>query len=89
MRSYHETTRFKKDLKRVISQGKDYGKLRAVIVALLNEEELDPKLKDHPLHGNWEGSRELHLEPDWLLIYRIADEVLIMERTCSHSELFG
>jgi mRNA interferase YafQ len=86
---YHETTRFRKDLKRVLAQGKDYGKLRAVIAALLDEEELDPKLRDHPLHGDWEGSRELHLQPDWLLIYRVESEVLILERTGSHAELFG
>lgn len=83
-----ETNKFKKDLKRVLSQGKDYEKLRVVILALVNEEELDPKYHDHPLSGKWTGSRELHIEPDWLLIYRIDGDTLILERTGSHAELF-
>ena len=83
-----EKSAFKKDLKRVLSQGKTYGKYRAVILTLLDEEELDPALKDHPLTGNWKDHRELHIEPDWLLIYKIAGGYLILARTGSHAELF-
>lgn len=89
MLSHRATTRFKKDLQKTISQGKDYGKFRTVLQLLLNQMSLDPKYEDHPLVGNFVGFRELHIRPDWLLIYKIDGEVLILERTGSHSELFG
>lgn len=58
-------------------------------IALLAHEELLPlPCKDHPLKGNWKGRRELHIEPDWLLIYRIKNNTVYLERTGSHSELF-
>lgn len=88
MLSYRETSRFKKDIKKVTSQGKDYEKFRAVFRSLLMQELLDPKLEDHPLQGSWKGHRELHLEPDWLLIYRIKSDTLILRRTGSHADLF-
>lgn len=58
---------------------------------LANGESLDPKHKDHPLSGNWVGHRECHISPDWLLIYRYDDDVLVLTltRTGSHSDLFN
>ncbi|MFZ5952988.1 MAG: type II toxin-antitoxin system YafQ family toxin [Candidatus Rifleibacteriota bacterium] len=82
------TNRFKKDLKRMTDQGKSYEKLRAMVEILLNRQPLDSKYSDHPLVGNWKGRRELHVEADWLLIYKIEDDVLILERTGTHSHLF-
>ena len=88
MLSFHQTTRFKKNMQRTLSQGKDYNKFRVVFLALLKQEPLDQKYRDHPLVGDWIGSRELHIEPNWLLIYRIEENTLVLERTGSHSELF-
>ena len=84
----HYTTQFKKDYKRVNKQNKDLSKLRAVIEKLVAGQSLDPKYKDHQLSGNWKGHRDCHIEPEWILIYRITPDDLYLERTGSHSELF-
>jgi len=84
-----EANQFKKDMRRVMSQGKACEKIRAVLVALVNQQPLDQKYRDHSLGSNWKGCRELHIEPDWLLIYKIEDKTLYLLRTGSHSELFG
>ena len=84
----HYTTQFKKDYKRIQKQKKDISKLRVVIEKLSTGQLLEPKYKDHQLSGNWKEHRDCHIEPDWLLIYRIALDNLYLERTGSHSELF-
>jgi len=68
--------------------GTDVGELRAVIEDLLAGQSLKSKHRDHQLFGNWEGHRDCHIEPDWVLIYRITNGNLYLERTGSHSELF-
>lgn len=83
------TSAFKQDYKRVKKQGKDIALLQEAVELVFSGEPLPQKYHDHPLSGNWKGCRELHIEPDWLLIYRIAGDDLILERTGSHSELFG
>ena len=84
------TSLFKKDLKLAKKQNKDLGKLFEVIDILANGETLDAKYKDHSLTGNYRGTRECHVEPDWLLIYEIRGDVLVLMlyRLGSHSELF-
>ncbi len=82
------TSQFKKDFKRISNQGKDISKLEAVIETLLNGEKLDPKYKDHSLIGKWKNHKDCHLEPDWILIYRLTKDSLILERIGSHTELF-
>lgn len=62
--------------------------LQEVIKSLLKQEVLSRKLCDHPLSGNWAGHRECHVKPDILLIYKVDDEYLYLERVGSHSELF-
>ncbi|PJB39334.1 MAG: type II toxin-antitoxin system mRNA interferase toxin, RelE/StbE family, partial [Deltaproteobacteria bacterium CG_4_9_14_3_um_filter_51_14] len=84
----HYTTQFKRDYKKIKKQNKDVAKLRAVIEDLLAGQSLKPKHRDHQLFGNWEGHRDCHIEPDWVLIYRITNGNLYLERTGSHSELF-
>ena len=79
---------FRRDVKRAEKRGKDMVKLRQVLLLLLQGEPLPERLKDHPLRGNWNGYRDLHIEPDWLLIYRVAGEELHLARTGSHSDLF-
>ena len=84
------TGQFKKDLKLAQKQGKDVEKLFAVVDKLAIGEPLDEKYRDHTLTGNYKGCRECHIEPDWLLVYEIFDDVLVLllNRVGSHSELF-
>ncbi len=85
------TTQFKKDYKLAIKRGLKIDLLKAVVAALAMGETLPEKNRDHALTGNWVGHRECHILPDWLLIYRIEDDVLVLTlaRTGSHSDLFG
>ena len=84
------TNRFKKDLKLSEKQGKNTEKLFDVIEKLANGEVLDAKYRDHILSGDYSGCHECHIEPDWLLVYEIFDDVLVLllNRIGSHSELF-
>ena len=85
------TTQFKKDFKLAVKRGKKIELLREVITTLAMGESLPEKNKDHALTGNWSGHRECHILPDWLLVYRLEDEVLILTliRTGTHRDLFG
>jgi mRNA interferase YafQ len=78
---------FKKDYKRAKKQGKNLAALRAVVETLAKRRPLPAKHRDH-ICGRWHKHRECHSTPDWLLIYRIEGDDLILERTGSHSELF-
>jgi mRNA interferase YafQ len=82
------TSKFKKDFQRLKAQNKILEKLDEVMMTLEEEKPLAPKHKDHPLHHNWVGRRECHIEPDWLLIYKIEAQIITFERTGSHSEIF-
>jgi len=82
------TAKFKRDLKRATRQGRDLEKLKYVIQTLAVPEPLPPEFKDHKLKGEWRDFRECHIEPDWLLIYTIADFELRLARLGAHSELF-
>lgn len=85
------TSQFKKDLKLAKRQGKDVEELFKVIENLSLGKQLDAKYKDHSLSGDFKGCRECHVTPDWLLIYEVFEDtlVLILYRAGSHSELFG
>ena len=85
------TTQFKKDYKLAVKRGLKIDLLKDIIAALAMGEKLPEKNRDHALTGNWVGHRECHILPDWLLIYRIEDDVLVLTlaRTGSHSDLFG
>lgn len=84
------TSQFKKDVKLAKKQGKDMDKLFNIIEKLANGESLEPKYKDHNLSGEYSKCRECHIEPDWLLIYRIEKDLLVLglTRTGTHSDLF-
>ncbi len=69
-------------------RGKDIGKLKIVIELLMSDHELPKSLRDHDLTGQWKGTRDLHIETDWILLYEISDEELVLVRTGSHSDLF-
>lgn len=83
------SNRFKKDYRKVMKSGKDMNLLYRVIDMLSKEIPLPPKYCDHPLKNNWKGFRDCHIQPDWILIYRINNKELILEltRTGSHSDL--
>ena len=70
-------------------RGKNIDKLKIIIRSLVAKEILDPIHRDHKLIGNWMGRRECHIESDWLLIYKINGNNLILERTGNHSDLFN
>jgi mRNA interferase YafQ len=69
-------------------RGKDMSKLRAVVQLILSGEPLPERVRDHALSGDWSHHRDCHIEPDWLLIYRIVGEEVRFERTGTHSDLF-
>ncbi|MBM4147126.1 MAG: type II toxin-antitoxin system YafQ family toxin [Nitrospira sp.] len=83
---------FKKDIKKIEKSGnKDMEKLKSVVRKLLDGELLERKYLDHPLAGNLKGYRDCHIEPDWILLYRMDSDLqeITFVRTGSHSELFG
>lgn len=84
------TTSIKRDVKRIEKRGKDITKLKTVLDILSSGEILPEKYLDHALSGNYKGYRECHIEPDWLLVYKIENDILtlVLFRTGSHSDLF-
>ena len=83
------TTAFERDLRRVRKQGKDLNKLEAMVNLLQGQEQLPTRCRPHPLRGNWAGHWDCHVEPDWLLLYKVTEKELILVRTGSYTELFG
>lgn len=85
------SNQFKKDYKLALKRGKNEKIFIEVLEKLLKQKPLSAKNKDHQLSGNWAKHRECHIQSDWLLIYSINDDELILElsRTGSHSDLFG
>ncbi len=88
MKHVSQTKQFSKDIKRMLKRGKDLGKLKYLVIQLANGQALDAKHRDHPLIGEWRGSRDCHIEPDWLLVYTADVATLRLERTGTHSDLF-
>ena len=92
-RTLKETSQFKTDKKRIKGSGRyDWDKMRVVVKQLMNDRLLDQKLRDHELSGEYEGIRDCHIEPDWVLIYdkegNVKNGTLKLIRTGTHSELF-
>ena len=79
---------FRRDAKRLRKRGKDAERLRVVVEALRFRQPLDPRHRDHALRGDREGFRDCHVEPDWVLIYRLDDETVYLSRTGTHADLF-
>lgn len=90
MLKIYYTKRAKRDLKVLQKRGLNISKLDTVLNILVKNETLPLKYKDHALSGNYAGFRECHIEPDWLLIYKIENNILILTvfRTGTHSDLF-
>ncbi|MGH9782741.1 MAG: type II toxin-antitoxin system YafQ family toxin, partial [Terriglobia bacterium] len=83
------TTAFERDLRRIRKQGKNLDKLEMIVNLLQAQEQLPSRCYPHPLRGNWSGHWDCHVEPDWLLLYRVTEDELVLVRTGSHAELFG
>jgi len=82
-------SRFKRDVKRMERRGKEMSKLRKVIELLIEGNPLPPELKDHPLSGDWKHFRDCHIEPDWVLIYKVDGNDLYLVETGTHADLFN
>ena len=84
------TSRFKKDYRLAKRRGLDIAALERVVELLANGQKLPDGNHDHPLTGDYHGCRECHIAPDWLLVYKIFEDVLVLElaRTGTHSDLF-
>lgn len=82
------TKAFRKDLKRAQKRGLEMSMLLDVVDILRTSEPLDPTYKAHPLKGAWIPMWELHLAPDWLLVYQITEDTLYLMRTGTHADLF-
>ena len=84
------TKKFRKELKKMLKRGADVSKLETVVGILASGEPLPPQYHDHALTGNLTGLRDCHIESDWLLLYTIQDNVLVLTltRTGSHADLF-
>lgn len=80
--------RFQRDVKRCEKRGKDMVKLKALIMLLLAQSPLPSHYRDHSLQGRWAGWRDAHIEPDWLLLYRVDGNSLLLGRTGTHADLF-
>lgn len=85
------SSKFKRDLKRIIARGYSLARMNEVISALAEKQALPPEYRDHALTGKWTGYRECHIQPDWLLIYRVEKDelILLLVRSGTHSDLFG
>jgi mRNA interferase YafQ len=84
------SSRFRKEYALAERRGRDMDKLKAVMGLLINEQPLPPERKDHPLHGEYTGSRECHIQGDWVLVYEIdtVKNFIAFQRTGTHSDLF-
>jgi mRNA interferase YafQ len=90
VRTFSRTTQFKKDVRLADRRGKDLEKLKTVLDLLIEGDTLPAQYKDHPLRGNFAGSRDCHIEGDWVLIYTLTENGghVRFERTGTHSDLF-
>ncbi|EBG3748880.1 type II toxin-antitoxin system YafQ family toxin [Salmonella enterica] len=83
-----QSGQFRRDVRKAEKRGKDMSKLRTLLAQLIEEKPLSERYRDHPLKGEWRGFRDAHIEPDWLLIYKIDGDVVRFERTGTHADLF-
>lgn len=88
MRTIKQTSQFKKDVKLARRRGKQFIDFKLVIEQLSLGQPLPARYRDHALAGGYKGTRECHIEPDWLLIYELTEDELILIRTGSHTDLF-
>jgi len=88
VRTIFRTSQFKKDVKQLGKRGKKFEEFKEIIKKIEEGEKLETKYRDHVLAGQYKGTRECHVEPDWLLIYELTKSELVLVRTGTHSDLF-
>jgi mRNA interferase YafQ len=88
VRDIVRSTQFKRDVKLAEKRGRNMAKLRDLILLLAEGTQLPSSYKDHPLAGDWKHYRDSHIEPDWLLLYRVDGNDLYLVRTGTHADLF-
>lgn len=89
MRRPITVTQFKRDIKLMQKRNKDLSKLKKLMTLLIEGQALPPEYGDHALKGNWKFYRDSHIEPDWLLLYKIDGDDIYFVRTGTHADLFG
>ena len=89
MRLPEYSGQFKRDIKQAKKRGKDMDKLKTLLGLLIKGKPLAASYLDHPLKGGWRGFRDVHIESDWLLIYKVSGNAVRFERTGRHSDLFN
>jgi mRNA interferase YafQ len=89
MKPVRRLGQFRKDLRRAAARGRDLSRLVDVIDRLAAGRPLDARHHDHPLRGKWKDYRDCHIGPDWLLIYQVTEEEVVLVRTGSHADIFG
>ena len=87
-KTIRRTSQFKRDVKRMQRQGKDMARLKLVLQRLVAGKQLPLGFNNHQLVGQYRGTRECHLEPDWLPIYELGEDEIVLIRTGSHADLF-
>lgn len=88
MRSLKHIGRFKRDFRRVLKRGWDKKKLEHIVHLIRQRRPLPLSAHPHKLTGEWLGFWECHIEADWLLIYDVTDEAVLLAGTGSHADLF-
>lgn len=88
MRDIEYSGQFKRDVKQLQRRGKDMEKLKVLLNLVIADDVLPAGYLCHPLRGNWKGFWDAHVEPDWLLIYKLTDTLVRFERTGRHADLF-
>ena len=88
MRTVRQVGSFKRDLKKITKRSKDLNKIYGIVEKLAKGAKLESRHRPHALVGNYVNKMECHIEPDWLLIYKLDGDVLILEHTGSHADLF-
>jgi len=89
VRTIHRTSQFKKDVKQMGKRGKKFEEFKEIIRKITEGETLEAEYRDHVLAGQYKGTRECHIEPDWLLVYELTESELVLIRTGTHSDLFN
>jgi len=88
MKRIRRTSQFKKDVKRMKRRGKDSSTFKEILEKIVGGQTLEPKYRDHVLGGQYRGTRECHIAPDWLLIYELSESEVVLIRTGTHADLF-
>ena len=88
MRTVRQVGSFKRDLKKITKRSKDLNKIYGIVEKLAKGAKLESRHRPHALVGNYVNKMECHIEPDWLLIYEVTDDLVILYRTGTHADLF-